>query len=146
MTDEPKDEVRVGYDPQQYATDGVGEVVDKTTGKQLGGATGKGFMPGVSGNPAGRPKGTKSLTTLLVEALRGTSKNGKTWEQNLIEQVMNQAIVKGDMRAIEHIWDRTEGKPEQGHVVTGNLTINFDPTFGETNDAATSSTTEHSQE
>lgn len=28
------------------------------TTKQLGGITGKGFMPGVSGNPGGRPKGT----------------------------------------------------------------------------------------
>jgi len=27
-------------------------------GKLLGGVTGKGFMPGVSGNPSGRPKGT----------------------------------------------------------------------------------------
>jgi len=27
-------------------------------GKMLGGITGKGFMPGVSGNPSGRPKGT----------------------------------------------------------------------------------------
>ncbi len=80
-------------------------------------------------NPAGRPKGAKNLTTLLVEALKGTTKNGKTWEQNLIEQVINQAVVKGDMRAIEHIWDRTEGKPEQGHVVTGNLTIAFDKAF-----------------
>jgi hypothetical protein len=26
--------------------------------KLLGGITGKGFMPGVSGNPSGRPKGT----------------------------------------------------------------------------------------
>ena len=29
---------------------------EKTT--KLGGITGKGFMPGVSGNPSGRPKGT----------------------------------------------------------------------------------------
>lgn len=30
---------------------------EKST-KKLGGITGKGFMPGVSGNPSGRPKGT----------------------------------------------------------------------------------------
>ena len=29
----------------------------ENNGKLLGGITGKGFMPGESGNPAGRPKG-----------------------------------------------------------------------------------------
>lgn len=42
-----------------------GLTVDKITGKQLGGATGKGFMPGQSGNPAGRPKGSFSPMTIL---------------------------------------------------------------------------------
>jgi hypothetical protein len=28
----------------------------RTTGKKLGGVTGKGFRPGTSGNPGGRPK------------------------------------------------------------------------------------------
>lgn len=31
---------------------------NEETTKKLGGITGKGFMPGVSGNPSGRPKGT----------------------------------------------------------------------------------------
>lgn len=31
---------------------------EKNKEKMLGGITGKGFMPGVSGNPSGRPRGT----------------------------------------------------------------------------------------
>lgn len=33
----------------------------KTTAKQRGGVTGKGFMPGVSGNPGGRPRSERAL-------------------------------------------------------------------------------------
>ena len=33
----------------------------RTTSKQRGGITGKGFMPGVSGNPGGRPPGERAL-------------------------------------------------------------------------------------
>lgn len=34
------------------------DVANNENNKLLGGITGKGFMPGVSGNPSGRPKGT----------------------------------------------------------------------------------------
>lgn len=38
----------------------------EATGKQLGGCTGKGFMPGQSGNPKGFPKGGKKYRFLRV--------------------------------------------------------------------------------
>jgi hypothetical protein len=37
----------------------------KTTRKQRGGITGKGFLPGQSGNPGGRPKSEKKLLQSL---------------------------------------------------------------------------------
>ena len=40
----------------------------KTTDKQLGGATGHGFLPGRSGNPGGRPKGFAGLIRAHVGA------------------------------------------------------------------------------
>jgi len=43
----------------------------RTTPKQRGGVTGKGFLPGHSGNAGGRPKGsqTYAIRTLVAEAL-----------------------------------------------------------------------------
>jgi hypothetical protein len=37
----------------------------KTTRKQRGGVTGKGFLPGQSGNPGGRPKSERALLQTL---------------------------------------------------------------------------------
>ena len=43
----------------------------RTTPKQRGGVTGKGFLPGRSGNAGGRPKGSKTyaIRQLVAEAL-----------------------------------------------------------------------------
>ena len=41
---------------------------DKQPARRLGGATGRGFMPGRSGNPAGRKKGDEALARQHTEA------------------------------------------------------------------------------
>lgn len=82
------------------------------------------FKPGQSGNPKGRPKGSKHLSTLLREALEEMAKsaNGKpivfdgenlTWKEAVIKRVIDKAVVKGDFKALEMIFDRMEGKPRQ---------------------------------
>src|SRR5262245_40261180 len=68
------------------------------------------FKPGQSGNPNGRPKGHKSLKTMLAAALdekiavRG--KNGKirwlTKQEAMIELTVNKAL-GGDLKAIEKV-------------------------------------------
>lgn len=77
------------------------------------------FPPGVSGNPAGKPKGTKNFTTLVREALAklATDKDGKpmneSYEALLIKRILNKAISEGNPRMIELLWNYLDGKPPQ---------------------------------
>ena len=50
-------------------------VANNTETTKLGGITGKGFMPGVSGNPSGRPKDT--LKAFIARELREMSDDEK---------------------------------------------------------------------
>lgn len=93
---------------------------------------------GVVLNPLGRPTGTRNLSTLLAEALKKASKkadgsDGKTWEELLIDRVIEKAILKGDSRMVEHVWDRLEGKAPQ--TITVNPGTDADPMIKEKVDA-----------
>ena len=77
----------------------------------------KPFKPGQCGNPNGRPKGRRSLSTILREMLSEEIEidvNGKKTKKELQDVIVNNLIqnaVKGDLRAIEQIFNRTEGTP-----------------------------------
>lgn len=79
------------------------------------------FAPGVSGNPAGKPPGTKHMTTKLWEALQKVAidKNGepdkdqKTYADKLIERILIDSIGKGNTQLIQMVLDRIDGKPDQ---------------------------------
>ena len=85
---------------------------------------------GVKLNPNGRPKGTYSLSTKLRQALEEYAKNrdgkktGKKWDELLISVLINEAVVKKDIRAIKEIFDRAEGKAKQTVEVSGSLDLN----------------------
>lgn len=88
---------------------------EKTGSKQAIPRNEKGqFPPGVSGNPAGKPKGAKHLTTLLFTALQERTKGGKTYEDLLIQRILNDAIVKGNTSMIHMILNYIDGMPQQG--------------------------------
>ena len=96
---------------------------DKTTqsnGKMPGGITGKGFKPGQSGNPNGRPKGTRSIPDILkkIGDEEGTL-DGKS-KLDVIMYKVFQFALEGKPWAVQFIADRTEGKAKEFREVTHN--------------------------
>jgi hypothetical protein len=61
------------------------------------------FQPGQSGNPAGRPKGSISLTTILKQKLA----EGDT-AKDVIQWTLEQAKI-GNAAALKILWDRIDG-------------------------------------
>ena len=84
------------------------------------------FQPGQSGNPRGRPKGTKNLKTDLMEELgekilvhEGGQARKLSKQRALVKALLTRAL-KGDVRAanlllsmIMRLLDTGEGAPEQ---------------------------------
>jgi hypothetical protein len=79
----------------------------------LGGITGKGFKPGVSGNPNGRPKGIQSIPDILrkIGEEDGTV-DGKSKLDVIMYMVFSFAL-EGKPWAVQFIADRTEGKAKE---------------------------------
>mgnify|MGYP006413165429 CR=1 FL=1 len=86
--------------------------VDKQYNKQLGGATGKGFMPGKSGNPKGRPKKKKCIPDILRQLTQAKTTDGTTKLTKMLSNIVENAIA-GDQFSIQFVADRMEGKPAQ---------------------------------
>ena len=85
--------------------------------KMLGGITGKGFMPGQSGNPSGRPKKTP-ITDLFAKMLE----DGSTLQE--IEKAIRSALKsrgKGNrsLDAVKEMADRVEGRATERVEVSG---------------------------
>lgn len=71
------------------------------------------FKKGVSGNPKGKPVGAKHMTTLLMQAVRQVSKGEGTRADVEIVKKLIEKAKEGDTKAIEMIFDRSDGKPIQ---------------------------------
>jgi Family of unknown function (DUF5681) len=94
----------------------------KTTGKQrekrAGGVTGKGFQPGVSGNPSGRPRTAKfseAARQLLAEI---DGRTGETNAECLVRHCFKKAM-HGSPRHLEMLLAYVEGRPKQGVELSG---------------------------
>lgn len=84
------------------------------------------FKKGVSGNPAGRPKGSFSLVGLLKKKLQEHPKGkDRTYAEYFVDKVMNATIVKGDVAMMRDIIDRVDGKPKQAidHTTKGEKIV-----------------------
>ena len=96
----------------------------KTTAKQRencekrpGGITGKGFLPGSSGNPLGRPR-TAKFSDAARQLAEEIGPNGMTGAEQLAEHCLRRAL-KGSVRHAELFLNYTEGKPKQGVEISG---------------------------
>ena len=79
------------------------------------------FQKGVSGNPSGRPKGSKNLTTKVREALSKIA-DGKdyTYEEALIKSILKKAILDQDQQMIKLMWNYLDGLPSQSMDITSD--------------------------
>lgn len=110
---------------QGSVEDGV-EIVTLTPGN-LPPVAGR-FVPGESGNPDGKKKGTKNFSTILKAlAEMPTQKVGKQFQDESgaplprVVVVADQMLRKaegGDIAAATFVADRMDGKPVQAHEVT----------------------------
>lgn len=97
-------------------------------------------------NIDGRPKGAKSLTTKLRQAIeaRKNQSDSQTYGDDVIAELLALALNADDavkLRAIEQILDRLEGKATQNvnttqinDVITIRFGDNTPPTSGTAND------------
>ncbi len=67
------------------------------------------FQPGQSGNPGGRPK-NQSLTAVLRELLEQIPKGDTAKLKERIVKALLDKALRGDTRALDIIFDRSDGK------------------------------------
>lgn len=75
--------------------------------------TGRGFLPGRSGNPNGRPR-TRGLLGALRIRVAETAPDGRTIEELLVDALLHKALNgRHPMIALAYVFDRLEGRPRQ---------------------------------
>jgi Family of unknown function (DUF5681) len=93
------------------------KTADKQREKLPGGITGKGFMPGQSGNPGGRPR-TAKFSDAVRQLSAELGSKGKTGAEQLAENCFKRAL-KGSARHAELFLSYAEGRPKQGVELSG---------------------------
>jgi len=79
-------------------------MTDNTSGQQL--ATTRGFKKGISGNPNGRPKGSKNKITLMKLALEGELRAQLKHDAQEILKVAINAAKSGDTAMLKLLIDK----------------------------------------
>jgi len=82
--------------------------------KLLGGITGRGFLPGQSGNVNGRPKTTAGLVKAIRLKVAEIAPDGRTIAQHIAEMLVEESLQgRHRVAAASVILDRLEGRPAQ---------------------------------
>ena len=77
------------------------------------------FRPGQTGNPGGRPKGARSLSTIIAAALRekvAVTDNGRTRRMTKLEAAVNELMnraVSGEARATREVIALAEAEEDR---------------------------------
>lgn len=78
------------------------------------------LLPGNTANPAGRPKGSISITSAIKRKLEECPEgNKKTYLELLVERVMKKAIIDQDVPMLRTLWQYVDGMPTQKTELTG---------------------------
>ncbi|MHB1001642.1 MAG: hypothetical protein ACYC27_20575 [Armatimonadota bacterium] len=78
-----------------------------------------------SPNKAGRPPRNISITSLLKEKLDEVDPNdkaGRTYAEIVRDIIIQDAITSGDIRMLQLLLDRVEGKPKTSLELSGDAT------------------------
>lgn len=83
------------------------------------------FVKGQSGNPAGRPKGSKNKGNLLRDYMYLIAEGTKdtTYEQLFVKKILHKALKEGNDKMLTLIAHYIYGLPKQVLDVKGNLTL-----------------------
>jgi len=76
------------------------------------------WVKGRSGNPRGRPRRGSCLADLLRRELDRAGPAGVAQKEAIVNKLVELAF-EGDLRAIDMIFDRLEGRPAQRQELTG---------------------------
>ena len=72
------------------------------------------WKKGESGNPAGRPAGSVSITAEIKRKLQEVPDGQqKSYLELLINRILKQAVVDGNEQMIKQIWSYIDGPPKQ---------------------------------
>src|SRR3989338_3991507 len=72
------------------------------------------FVPGKSGNMAGRPIGSLSITEeIKKKLLEVPAKERQTYLEKLVSKIVEMAVA-GDQQMIKSIWVYMDGTPKEG--------------------------------
>ena len=107
---------------------GVDSNEPTTKPKMLGGITGKGFMPGQSGNPGGRKKTLLSdMTAELLDEISNDPDKREQFKQSILQKLLAKGVVSA--MTLDKLWERHEGKVTQPVQVDGNLNLTLSERF-----------------